>query len=116
MPEGIAAKLVRDRIPEIIRRTGVEPIVRAADAQEYRGLLRAKLVEEATECRDSASADELAEELADVLEVVHALADAHGIDQDRLEKLREAKAVERGGFVERLVWSGNRREQDWQQT
>jgi len=101
------AKLVRDRIPEIIRRSGAEPMVRTADAREYRGLLLNKLVEEATECRDSATPEDLAEELADVLEVISALAGSHGLDRERLEELRAAKAAERGGFTERVVWSGN---------
>ena len=40
-------KLIRDRVPQIIRAQGDEPIVRIADPGEYRELLRAKLVEEA---------------------------------------------------------------------
>ncbi|MFF7730903.1 hypothetical protein [Streptomyces sp. NPDC008001] len=48
------------------------------------------------------------EELADVLEVVRALAADTVIDADQLEKLREAKASERGGFADRIVWTGNR--------
>jgi predicted house-cleaning noncanonical NTP pyrophosphatase (MazG superfamily) len=42
-------KLIRDRVPQIIRAQGDEPIVRFADPGEYRELLRAKLVEEAHE-------------------------------------------------------------------
>lgn len=62
-------KLIRDRVPQIIRAQGDEPIVRIADPCEYRELLRAKLVEEAHEV---ATADDahVPEELADVLEVV----------------------------------------------
>jgi hypothetical protein len=41
-------KLIRDRVPQIIRAQGDEPFVRIADPGEYRELLRAKLVEEAT--------------------------------------------------------------------
>jgi predicted house-cleaning noncanonical NTP pyrophosphatase (MazG superfamily) len=100
---GQVRKLVRDRIPEIIRTTGVEPVTRIADDAEYRGLLRAKLVEETQEFLDS----EEPHELADVLEVVLALADELGVDRDELEQLRVAKADERGGFAGRVVWSGN---------
>ena len=39
-------KLICNKIPEIIRAQGGEPVVRVADAGEYRELLRAKLVEE----------------------------------------------------------------------
>lgn len=59
-----------------------------------------KLVEEVEEFLDS-------EELADVLEVLVALTADFGVDRDQLEKLREAKAFERGGFGNRIVWSGN---------
>lgn len=97
------SKLVRDKIPQIIRDTGAEPVFRVADAEEYRGLLRAKLVEEVEEFLTS----EDPTELADVLEVLLALAGDLGVDRDHLEKLRTAKAFERGGFADRIVWSGN---------
>ena len=99
-------KLVRDKIPQIIRARGSEPIVRIADPAEYRGLLLAKLTEEAGEVlvADDAHAPE---ELADVLEVALALAVDIGLDASQLEKLRLAKAAERGGFANRIVWSGN---------
>ncbi len=97
------AKLVRDKIPQIIRDTGAEPVTRVADVEEYRKLLRAKLVEEVEEFLSSDDPNEL----ADVLEVLLALAGDLGVDQDHLEKLRTAKAVQRGGFADRIVWSGN---------
>jgi predicted house-cleaning noncanonical NTP pyrophosphatase (MazG superfamily) len=96
-------KLVRDRIPQIIRSRGAEPVVRVADRQEYRGLLRGKLTEEVHEFL----ASEEPEELADILEVVLALATELGVDRARLEALRATKAAERGGFAGRIVWQGN---------
>jgi predicted house-cleaning noncanonical NTP pyrophosphatase (MazG superfamily)/8-oxo-dGTP pyrophosphatase MutT (NUDIX family) len=96
---GRREKLVRDGIPGLIRSTGGEPRVRTAADGEYHGLLRAKLYEEAGEY--IASGDP--EELADLLEVVHALARTHGVDPARLERLREGKADERGGFAGRRV-------------
>ncbi|GAA3123030.1 hypothetical protein GCM10020254_82680 [Streptomyces goshikiensis] len=48
------------------------------------------------------------EELADVLEVAFALAADLGVDPTQLEKIRAAKAEQRGGFAERIVWTGNR--------
>jgi predicted house-cleaning noncanonical NTP pyrophosphatase (MazG superfamily) len=97
------SKLVRDKIPQIIRDTGAEPVIRVADAEEYRGLLRAKLVEEVEEFLASDDPNEL----ADVLEVLLALAHDLGVDRHRLETLRNAKALQRGGFADRIVWSGN---------
>ncbi|MER7921324.1 MULTISPECIES: nucleoside triphosphate pyrophosphohydrolase [unclassified Streptomyces] len=100
-------KLVRDRIPQLIRDGGAEPLVHTADRDEYRVRLRDKLREEVAEFL-AADDDAAPEELADVLEVVHALAADLGVDRDRLEQLRAAKAAERGGFRERVVWRGNR--------
>jgi len=42
-------KLVRDKIPEIIRGEGLEPVIYAADEQEYASRLRDKLQEEVAE-------------------------------------------------------------------
>lgn len=98
-------KLVRDKIPLIIRAKGLEPITYLAGPDEYAARLRDKLTEEVAEFLAS---DSDPEELADVLEVVYALAALTGTDPQQLEKLRAAKADERGGFADRIIWSGNR--------
>ncbi|GLY02153.1 nucleoside triphosphate pyrophosphohydrolase [Actinoplanes sp. NBRC 101535] len=97
-------KLVRDNIPDIVRTHGAEPIIEVADQDQYRHLLRQKLLEEAQEFL----ASEDVEELADVLEVVRALSMDLGTDLDSLEKIRQDKMSERGAFEKRLIWYGNR--------
>lgn len=97
-------KLVRDKIPQIIRDKGLEPITYIADAEEYRASLKNKLREEVQEFLDS---DDDPEELADILEVLYALAENAGTDRQQLEKLRAAKAEERGPFSDRIIWCGN---------
>ncbi|MGW7304008.1 nucleoside triphosphate pyrophosphohydrolase [Streptomyces sp. NPDC054835] len=42
-------KLVRDRIPQIIRNDGAEPVTYIAGLEEYRARLREKLGEEVAE-------------------------------------------------------------------
>ncbi|MFJ2626823.1 hypothetical protein ACIO6T_26220 [Streptomyces sp. NPDC087532] len=99
-------KLVRDLIPQIIRESGAEPMVYVAGPGEYRERLRHKLSEEVAEfltADDSAAA----EELADILEVVHALAFDLGTTPSRLEERRAQKAASRGGFAGKVVWTGN---------
>ncbi|MFJ8039559.1 hypothetical protein ACIRBX_03465 [Kitasatospora sp. NPDC096147] len=96
-------KLVRDLIPGIITAAGLTPRLRTAAPAELDGLLRAKLGEEVQEFLDSGEP----EELADVLEVLHALAARQGLSPDDLERLRAAKAAERGGFTGGIVWFGN---------
>jgi len=98
------SKLVRDKIPQIIRAKSLEPVIYVADPDEYATRLRDKLTEEVAEFLAS---DSDPEELADVLEVVYALAALTGTDQEQLEKLRASKADERGGFTDRVIWSGN---------
>jgi predicted house-cleaning noncanonical NTP pyrophosphatase (MazG superfamily) len=103
----VDGKLVRDRIPEIIRASGAEPVTYVADAPEYKRRLLDKLREETAEACAADAAD-LPGELADVLEVVHALAAAHGLTPARLEEIRAAKSAERGAFTTRTIWTGNR--------
>jgi predicted house-cleaning noncanonical NTP pyrophosphatase (MazG superfamily) len=100
-------KLVRDKIPQIIRSKGQEPVIYKADTEEYSARLRDKLREEVEEYLAS---DNDHEELADILEVLYALASQTGTDQQQLEKLRAAKAEERGGFADRIVWFRNQNE------
>jgi predicted house-cleaning noncanonical NTP pyrophosphatase (MazG superfamily) len=101
------SKLVRDRIPQIITAAGLTPMIRVAADHELPGLLRTKLVEEAAEVADALTPEATLDELADVLEVVHALAGRHGISLIELERTRAAKAAVRGGFTHGLVWTGN---------
>ncbi|MGW8356517.1 pyrophosphohydrolase domain-containing protein [Streptomyces wedmorensis] len=103
----LEGKLVRDRIPEIIRENGAVPVTYIADPEEYRRRLELKLVEEVDEFL---GADDEAKqaEAADILEVLLALVAEIGLDPDQLEKIRCAKADERGGFANRVVWTGNR--------
>src|SRR4051794_15136563 len=92
-------KLVRDHIPEIIRAAGEDPSVHTAHDERYWALLHAKLSEEAAEF----AADPVPEELADLLEVVHAMAHVIGCSPEKLESVRAAKAEARGGFAQRFV-------------
>ena len=95
-------KLVRDFTPAHLDRLGVAYRTRPLDRDEYHSRLLDKLAEEAAELRAAASEDEQREELADVLEVVLAMAELLG-GNERLEQTRAAKAEERGGFAARLL-------------
>jgi predicted house-cleaning noncanonical NTP pyrophosphatase (MazG superfamily) len=91
-------KLVRDRIPEIIRRDGSVANIRVLDDEAYLQALRTKLQEEVQEYLK----DPNLEELADISEILHALAATHGHTPEELESLRARKSAERGGFSERI--------------
>jgi predicted house-cleaning noncanonical NTP pyrophosphatase (MazG superfamily) len=103
---GAMRKLVRDRMAEIIRANGDEAVVYRADLDEYRQRLRDKLTEEVEEFLGAADGADALEELADVVEVVHALVRDLGYAVEDLERVRSAKAEARGAFAERVVWTG----------
>ena len=92
-------KLVRDEIPDIIERNAETPICYRAGEDEYERRLLDKLDEEVAEYRENREA----EELADILEVVHAIRRHEGVTADDLEQLRFEKAEERGRFEDRIV-------------
>ena len=94
----IHEKLVRDRIPEIIQGSGKACSTRILTQDEYVAALDAKLQEELNEYQ----ADKSMEELADLLEVMMAVAAARGHDFAEVEAIRRRKAEERGGFSDRI--------------
>jgi len=95
-------KLVRDRIPEIIANSGGSYSSRILDDAEYRKQLRTKLQEEVNEYLAAQTDKDAVEELADIMELLNAMAESHGITVDKLEQVRAEKAAKRGGFKERI--------------
>jgi predicted house-cleaning noncanonical NTP pyrophosphatase (MazG superfamily) len=92
-------KLVRNRIPEVIEKSGRKAITHAANEKEYMEGLRSKLKEEVGEFLESGDA----EELADIIEVVYALSELAGMPAKELERMRKRKAKERGGFDKKII-------------
>ena len=90
-------KLVRDKIPEIISANGECCNVRILEDEDYRICLEKKLDEEVGEFHR----DRNLEELADILEVVYALAECLGSRQELME-IYDAKHQKRGGFSQRI--------------
>jgi predicted house-cleaning noncanonical NTP pyrophosphatase (MazG superfamily) len=95
-------KLVRDRIPEIIEKEGKTYKMVILDDDQFKSELQKKLKEEVEEYLNSENDQDAVEELADILEVIHALAEAHGVSIEELEHVRKTKAKERGGFQEKI--------------
>ena len=91
-------KLVRDKIPEIIEKSGKKCIIEAMDEKTYLESLDNKLNEELAEYQQ----DKSIEELADLLEVIYAVASARGYSIEELERIRAEKAEKRGGFKDRI--------------
>lgn len=95
-------KLVRDKIPEIIKNNGEEPICRVLDDEEYLKELNIKLLEEANEFIEAGNV----EELADIMEVVEALAKVHNINFDDVRKEQKVKREKRGAFESKIYLEG----------
>lgn len=95
-------KLVRDLIPQVIQGSGKECRTRILDEEEYKQELIIKLKEESEEYFTAQNSKESLEELADMLEVIRALAAVHGSSWEELDALRKKKAEARGGFADRV--------------
>ncbi|HLR43532.1 MAG TPA: nucleoside triphosphate pyrophosphohydrolase [Pseudogracilibacillus sp.] len=95
-------KLIRDKIPEIIEASGKAFSTRILNQEEYSIELKRKLLEEAKEYQETSEDEYALEELADILELVHAAAIIHNSDINDLEKIRKAKCKKRGGFGDRI--------------
>lgn len=92
-----AGKLVRDKIPDIIRENGEVPITRKLDNEEFQHALCRKLQEEVDEFLTSGHLAEL----ADILEVVYTIGASNGYPESSLNYLRESKAKTKGRFIEK---------------
>lgn len=92
-------KLVRDRIPEIIKESGKEYEIEIVNGIEKQELLEKKLLEEVNEYME----DKNLEELADVMEVLFGLANELGFTEEDLLNKRNEKLLGRGGFKKGIV-------------
>lgn len=95
-------KLVRDNIPQVIERTNKQFSTRILSKEEYMVEVKKKLNEELEEYQEATTNEEAVEELADILELMHAAVKIHGATIEQLEEVRRAKAEKRGGFEKRI--------------
>lgn len=98
-------KLVRDQIPSSIAAKGESVTVFHLTGEALIAALRRKLIEESLEVLDARTADDIADELADVREVVLSLMSRLGITEADVETRRRRKVKSRGAFDEALMLS-----------
>jgi predicted house-cleaning noncanonical NTP pyrophosphatase (MazG superfamily) len=91
-------KLVRDRIPETIEQEGKKCEIRTLEDNEYLSELNRKLEEELKEYYESGEV----EELADIAEILYAIAKCKGAGKEEFDSIRVRKAEKRGGFEKKL--------------
>jgi len=92
-------KLVRDRIPEIIKAKGEEAVTHIAGKKEFWAKLKEKLIEEAEEF----SREENEGEIADILEVIDAIIEHKKFSKENIAEVKEKKAIERGRFLNKTI-------------
>lgn len=91
-------KLVRDKIPQVIKSKGGECETEILDNDRYLAELNKKLLEETNEYLESGDIMEV----CDILEVMRAIIRAKGYSLEEVEKLRQEKADERGAFNDKI--------------
>ena len=94
----IINKLGRDNIHENLALKGETAITYVLSDAEYKIALFKKLQEEVNEFLE----EPIPEELADILEVIHALAPIVAGSWEELEKVRKEKLAFRGGYEKKL--------------
>jgi len=92
-------KLVRDGILDIILKSGKKPTYKFVKGDELMSYLSKKIGEEADEYQKSRALLEL----ADLIEVIMAIADYEGLSWEQLMAMRERKKKTRGGFEKGIV-------------
>ena len=98
-------KLVRDKVCEVMADRGIAKSskFRYAKGKEYQTYLFAKLMEECAEVIGANTAEQRAEEIADVREVLHAIAHLEGIEPHVIEMAQNEKFKDKGGFTKGIV-------------
>ena len=92
-------KLIRDKVPDIIEGNGKTCKFHIAVENEYWDKLKQKLYEEIDEFMGCPSI----EELADIQEVVNAIADLKFGRVEKLEEIRIGKLKKCGGFEKKMI-------------
>jgi len=96
-------KLVRDKIPEIIKTDGFVPTCRKLSQKEFKLEVLKKVLEEAREMYNAKdSQKELVKECADLEEVLFAVMNAYKISRSELNKIRNKRKKDRGGFTKKI--------------
>ena len=91
-------KLIRDKIPQIIEKSGKSCICETLSDELYIKMLNEKLQEEFNEYLANGSV----EELADMGEVMHAILEYKNVSIEEFQRVRLEKLESKGGFKKRI--------------
>lgn len=99
--ERIYNKLVRDNIPNIIKSKGETPVTKILEDDTYKAELEKKLNEEYKEVLNATGEDRI-EELADMIEIIKALAKLENKTLQDVIDCSNVKAEKRGAFDKKI--------------
>lgn len=102
MNRKIYNKLVRDNIPNIIKKDNAIPRVSELNDDQFKFALKEKLVEEAKELLEAETDEEILDELSDVFQLLELIVINHNLSPAIVEKQKELKKRERGSFEKRF--------------
>ena len=102
-------KLVWDNVPDLIREKGKECEVRTLDDDEFEIELLKKVEEEASALPETASRQELIDELADVVTCIEYIKRVKNITELEMADAIERRTRKKGRFENKtyLVWSSD---------
>lgn len=102
MSRKIYKKLIRDKIPEIIKKDNAVPKVSVLNNEQFKIALKEKMVEEAKELLEAEASEEILNELSDIFQLLESIALENNLTVAQVEKKKEKKKLERGGFEKKL--------------
>ena len=97
-----AEKLVRDRIPENLKKDGIDCEFKLMNQEEFLHFLKHKIVKEARELLNAKTREELVEELADTLDVIEKFSNELGVSKEEINIKRLEKIREKGEFNDKI--------------
>ena len=102
-------KLIRDKIPEVIKNRGSEFETRELSDAEFEKELLKKVSEEAQEVSSAGTREDIVREIADVIDVIEEIKELKQISVNDIETARKAMFDKKGGFKKRLflIWSAD---------
>ncbi|MDR3583618.1 MAG: nucleoside triphosphate pyrophosphohydrolase [Candidatus Pacebacteria bacterium] len=102
-------KLVRDKIPEVIEKSGGKYEIKKLRGVEYEKELIKKVGEEAGGLLAAKSKKELISELADVIDVINEIKRLKKISANEIKKAQEMAYERKGGFKKKLflLWTSD---------
>lgn len=95
-------KLIRDKIPEIIKKNEAIPKISVLNDDQFKSALKEKLIEEAKELLEAKTNEEILNELSDAFQLLESIALNNNTTLAEVEKQKEKKKAERGGFDKKL--------------